>query len=560
MRKLSLIVLAASAALTPAVHASTSQFVARLYTEALGRAPDEGAWAANVATLPQSGAACNNIDFASLANSVYSSQEYQNLGYTSKEKVLTLYRGIVNREPENANAVNYWAQGLDSGQSILSVINAFMAGAEFQNLKSQICSTTSNTADPVYRWGSAPAVAIDGPASGMTAADLQILLNNARNNSSKVVALAPHTVVFADRKITIPEGVTLTTSGVTSRQQYARMARIVRIAHFGAGSGARGDQALVVPDKGSTMKYIWVSGQRDAVINGVRLEHNGLSANVHVRNGTGTSVISSRLDSVAGTSNIGVDGSAEGDGSLEGVRCDPPGAVISDNLITGYTSTHYPIGIDGKYSDGITVSCERTSVTRNHVVDASDVGIILFRSGRIDPKHSELAFVKQQSVVSDNVIISAGVSAFAAMAYEPYNECNHEAPCSPPGPTPVTYSFAGSSFSNNRFWTAGDTHFDIGIAVGTRAWAEDNTGDGGQVVNNSNMGIASVMMIGIGLDGMTNTRISGNQLSYVKQNNGKCPTKAPIVINTDPSRSGGVSGVGSNFTPGALDNCRLGDH
>lgn len=385
MRKLSLIVLAASAALTPAVHASTSQFVARLYTEALGRAPDEGAWAANVANLPQSGAACNNIDFASLANSVYSSQEYQNLGYTSREKVLTLYRGIVNREPESADAVNYWAQGLDSGQSILSVINAFMAGAEFQGLKSQICSTTSNTADPVYRWGSAPVVAIDGVKSAMTAAGLQILLDNARNNISKVVALAPHTVVFADRKITIPEGVTLTTSGVTSRQQYARMARIVRIAHFGAGSAARGDQALVVPDKGSTMKYIWVSGQRDAIINGVRLEHNGLSANVHVRNGTGTSVISSRLDSVAGTSNMGVDGSAEGDGSPQGVRCDPPGAVISDNLITGYTSTHYPIDTVGKYSDGITVSCENTSVTRNHIVDASDVGIILFRSGSAPP-------------------------------------------------------------------------------------------------------------------------------------------------------------------------------
>ena len=531
MKKISYLFLMAYTAFTPSAHATTSQFVARMYTEALGRAPDESGWTAGAVSKPQSGAGCQNLDFLSLANNFYSSQEYNGLGYNSTEKVLTLYRGLLNREPDSLAAVRYWAQLLDSGTPMQTVVANLVGTGEFAALKNQICSATANASDPTYRWGTAPAITIDGT---LTADALQSKLNAAATSSVKTVVLSPRTIIYADRKITVPAGVTLTTAGVTSRQQYARMARIVRTAHFGAGSARRGDQSLVYLENGAKVNFIWVSGQRDATVNGLTLPYNLLSANLFLNGGTGTSVISSRVDSGAGNTNIAIDGLEEG------APCQS--VAISDNLITGYANTHYPVGGSGKYSDGITAACERTTITGNQIVDASDVAIILFRSGP----------VAQASTVANNLIISAGVSAFSAMAYEPYIE--------PGNQTTASYNFIGSSFTNNRFWTSGDSHFDIGIAAGTRAWGEKNLGYGGNITNNSNKGIASIMQIGIGIDGMY-TAVGGNQLAYVRQANGLCSTKAAVVVNPDSSRA--TPGSIASDTPysfGTLDNCQMGNH
>jgi hypothetical protein len=520
-----------TAAINPA-HATTSQFVARMYSEVLGRAPDESGWAANAVANVQTGSGCQNINFAALANNYYSSSEYASLNYTSIEKALTLYRGLLNREPESSSSLQAWAQQLDAGTPMLTVITNFVNSAEFVSLKSTICSTSNNTADSGYRWGTTPTIPIDGT---MTASALQASLDAAKLAANKQVVLSPHTVIYADRKITIPAGVTLTTSGITSRQQYAKMARIVRTAHFGGdgSTGQRGDQAIVVLENGAKMSAIWVSGQRGAVIAGQALPYSLLSSSVFMRGGTGTSVLSSRLDTGAGNSNIGIDG------AYEGSPCQ--NAVINDNLITGYANTHYPVGGVGKYSDGITVACEKATVNGNHIIDASDVGIILFRSGS----------VPQASIVSNNIIISAGVSAFSAMAYEPYVEPSGTA----------SYNFTGSQFYSNRFWTSGDSHFDIGVAAGTRAWGEQNTGYGGNVSGNTNAGIASIMQIGIGIDGMQTTVVNANQLSYVKQTNGVCPTKGAVVVNSDATRAtpGSISS-GTAFTYGTLTGCNMGQH
>jgi hypothetical protein len=495
-----------------------------MYTEALGRAPDESGWLANISGKPQSGSACLAQDFTALANGFYASAEYSNLGYTSIEKVSTLYRGLLNREPDTSGGLQYWANQLDSGVPIATVIASFTATSEFASLKNQICSTSGNVADPVYRWGQAPAITIDGT---ITAAALNNLLAAAATSSNKTVSLAPRTIVYANVQIKIPAGVTLTTSGVTNRQQYLRMARIVRTAHFDDAS-VRGGSSLVSMESGAKVNALWISGQREAAVPGASLVHKPFSPNIFIRGGTGSSVINSRLDTSTGDSVLGIDGVAEGSPCF--------GAVIGNNLITGYLSTHY----NGKYTDGITVACEDATVSGNHVVDASDVGIILFRS----------ASKPQKSKVLNNIVVSAGVSAFAAVAFEPYS-------------SPVAFQdFSGASIANNRFWTSGDSHFDIGIAVGTKAWSNtNNVGGGASVTNNTNGGVASIMQVGIGIDGMINTIVSGNQLNYVRQANGLCPTKAAVVVNPDSSRATpGAIAAGTTFVYGALNGCQMGLH
>jgi hypothetical protein len=516
-------------------HASTSQFVARLYTEALGRAPDQSGWKGTALAFPQSGTSCQGINFLSLANTYYGSAEYNNLGYTSLEKVLTIYRGILNREPDSLTTMKYWSQLLDAGTPMSTILADFISSSEFVSLRNnQICTTSSNVADPAYRWGTGAAITINDGETGMTSAYVQGLLNAAQSGT-KVVSLPPRAVIFANQKITIPAGVTLTTAGVTNRQQYARMARIVRTGFFG-GTTVRGDQSLVSIESGGKLSAIWVSGQREAVVSGTSQPYVSLATNVFMRGGTGTTVQNSRVENTTGGTNISIDGNAE--------LSPCSGAVIDNNLVTGYMNTHYTVGGVGKYSDGVTVACESTTITNNHVVDASDVGIILFRSGS----------VAQASQVHDNIIVSSGISSYAAMAYEPYSQAS--------GPA-VVYSFTGSSFYNNQFWTSGDSHFDIGMAAGTKAWGiTNNTGTNGTMINNSNEGIASVMQVGIGVDGMVTTTISGNSISYVMQTNGTCPTKAAIVaISTDPTRGSPtyINQTGG-YTPGALDGCHMGGH
>lgn len=120
--------------------ATTAQFLSRLYTEGLGRAPDTAAWKANpyFLTTPSN---CATLNFSDLANNIYTSAEYNALGYTNKEKVLTLYRGILSREPDSGS-IQYYANLLDTGVPITAIISDFVSSSEFVNLRNtKICSS-----------------------------------------------------------------------------------------------------------------------------------------------------------------------------------------------------------------------------------------------------------------------------------------------------------------------------------------------------------------------------------------------------------------------------------
>ena len=53
--------------------------------------------------------------------------------------------------------------------------------------------------------------------------------------------------------------------------------------------------------------------------------------------------------------------------------------TITNNLITGYTTLH--TGITPVWADGLSISCNGSYVAGNNVIDATDVGIVLFSQG-----------------------------------------------------------------------------------------------------------------------------------------------------------------------------------
>src|SRR6185312_11994862 len=66
--------------------------------------------------------------------------------------------------------------------------------------------------------------------------------------------------------------------------------------------------------------------------------------------------------------------------------------------------------------------------------------------------------------VSNNTVVSAGNSAFGAMGFDPLQNRSAGAP-----------DFTGSAISNNTLWSGPNTHFIIGLAVGSRPWYGDGS-------------------------------------------------------------------------------------
>src|SRR5579864_1438076 len=101
----------AHAAAAPA--AVPAQFVAKMYTEVLGRAPDPQGWQAALNYFEVNG--CDQRRLAAWGGSVFESAEFHSLGYDEPAITLLLYRSILNREPDPAGYRD-WLNALSSGE------------------------------------------------------------------------------------------------------------------------------------------------------------------------------------------------------------------------------------------------------------------------------------------------------------------------------------------------------------------------------------------------------------------------------------------------------------
>lgn len=455
------------------------QFIAKLYTESLGRAPDPSGWQYAITQFSIYGCSENNLK--SFGMQLYSSSEYSGLSYGPIEKVITAYRGILNREPDS-NGGSYYVNLLNSGYSFSVIVNDMFNSSEFKNKVPTICAGGS------YGWGATPVLQqVPSSGSGFSGGsgyNLQTLLNNAAPGTT--VYLAQRAVVIVDSQLVIPAGVTLATTGLPSRNNYARMGRIVRNSIF--------DAPLIKMEPGAKLLSVWVSGQHP--IFGFKTN----ASNVYVRGGTGSAVNNSRLDTSSGWTAVFAHGYL-----LEKISCN--NLIIDGNLITNYSSQHIPTPT-GRFSDGISNACENATITNNHIIDPTDVGIVLYR-----------AQPAQSSKVNNNIIVSAGLSAYAAISADPLNNDTN------------IWSFSNMQITSNQFWTSPTTHYDIGLAVGTLAWFDNSgsIGSGGTFTNNTNGNIVTNMDSAITVDGLINSVVQSNTFTQNNYNISPCPSGGVIA-------------------------------
>lgn len=503
-----------------ATAAVPSQYIAKLYTEALGRAPDASGWSSRISYFSSN--PCNVSTLSIHGQDVLNSPEFANNNYNNSAKLLLLYRTVLDREPDSAG-FNFYLNQLNSGTPFSVLVSNFFASAEFNQLAQKICSGAPYYFNSLGYGGYA--IAIPGVPT-ISQADLQASLNAAPQGGT--LALPSMAVVVLNSTLTIPAGVTLTTAGSPLPSRHAMMARLVR------GPGYSGGQAMVkLAPGGARLTNLWVDGQRgsSAAVGGVPRPFSHDEINIQSLSGSNNQIISNFIANTAGWSSLQMVGVAE-----TGVACQSN--AITGNVITVYASSNSDT-VGKTWADGISDSCEDSIVSNNHIVDATDGAIVLFRS--------QIAGVGaiQRSQVIDNIILNAGNSAYVAIAVDPLYVT---------GGCPIGPSFAGSYVGRNVFWTGPNAIIEIGLAIGTSEWFFSNggcIGTGANVSQNSSNGFRVRVNDGIAVQGMLNAIVQSNSLLTTRVSKGKC---ASHDVSAGVS-AGIASGSLQPFTNVALKDC-----
>ena len=503
----------------PAVAAVPAQYVAKLYTEALGRAPDKSGWATRTSYF--SSHVCSVTTLADQAREILGSSEFRSHNYSSPAKLLILYRTTLDREPDRGGFDLYLSQ-LNAGKSYDDIVNVVLHSKEFERLAAVICSGSPYYFNVLGSGGFA--ITIPG-VTAVSQAELQSRLNAAPAGGT--VALPSMTVVALHGTLTIPPGVTLTTVGAPQPTSHGAMARIVRGADY-----AGGEALIKLMAGGAHLSNIWVDGQRGASAAARTpqpFKHGEI--NIQSLSGEDNAITHNFVANTAGWSSLQVFGKAE-----TGVTC--KSNMIADNLITVYASNNSDT-VDKSWSDGISDACEDSIVARNAVVDATDAGIVLFRA-QVGSKGAE-----QHSQVIDNVVLNAGNSAFVAFGVDPLYVS---------GGCPISPSFRGTYVGRNVFWTGPTAVVEIGFAVGTSEWFFGKggcIGAGARVANNSTDGFKARVNDGIAVEGMKATYVQANTLLIAHVKKGRCQSYDTVAGVT----AGVASGSIQRYTDDVLKDC-----
>lgn len=482
------------------------QFIAKQYTEALGRLPDQVGWQGDVAYFESDG--CNATTLANVGRSIYTSSEFTGLGYDDAAKVLALYRGSVNREPDKPGFDN-WIGQLKGGMAWSTVVDKFFTGGEFAALVPKICTGVKDGSGSSYQFGTVPALTLPTSGSGFTGSGAELQQTLDATPKGGTVYLAQKAVVRLGAKLRIPAGVTLATTGRPDPRHYASMGRLVR-------DGAFNDRLVELGD-GAHLENVWVDGARDTPENS-----DASRDNVVLDGGTGTSVTNSKISNSAGPQAV------YALGAFDGYAC--ADVRISGNVITAYSSDHVKTNT---WSDGVAVTCQDATVSDNQIVDASDVPIVLYRSQPVTG-----ATVAQRSRVTGNTVLNAGNSAYGGLGLDPL-----------PSDTPGTVGFTGATISGNTMWTSPNAHYVIGLVDGTRSWfgPKSNTGSGGEISANTTGSQTARVVTGIGATGMLNTKITGNTMKWSHVSGvSRCP-------NVDFAASISAGTASGTFSPTPVD-------
>ena len=411
------------------------QFIAKLFTEGLGRGP-EGSEYKEYADFIYTNM-CTAETLAALAYKMFDSEEYKKLNLNNTEAAFAVYRAVLNRDPKQAEI-----SGFDASKSA-DVAKELALGSEFSKMVKAINEGS-------YGWGVNNGTAYTG-TNVMTSAEVNELLKTSSN-----VEIPQGTLVLCSEPIQLKPGQTLSTEGCP--ENYLKMARFLRLV--------KGSWSVIeLAESNTTLKNVWIDGNRSNI--GIDSGGNAWVC------GSNVTVTSCKMSDTCGTTNMATTA------VFTNVRVD-------HNLITCYTSTN-----TDNWTDGLTFQA-RGIVEYNTIIDATDVGIVLFR---------DWTDADQDTIVRYNKIISAGNSAFAALHVDAwFGEKEH--------------SYEGACFYENELWTSMKTHFNLALSAASVAWHyEGNEAHGVAFYNNyTPEGLSVVCGVGIAVDGMKNATMRGNSM------------------------------------------------
>ena len=110
---------------------NATAFATRLYTECLGREPEEGGlkyWSLGLTNLELTG--------SQAAHEFFYSKEFNDHGFDNKELLTRMYRTFMGREPDT-DGLNYWFDNMNKGMTKDQVFNSFVQSQEF----TEICAS-----------------------------------------------------------------------------------------------------------------------------------------------------------------------------------------------------------------------------------------------------------------------------------------------------------------------------------------------------------------------------------------------------------------------------------
>lgn len=464
-----------------------AQFITKLYTEALGTGPDQSEWRKYMEYFSKNGHTQRSL--LAVAKKVFTCKEYCDLGYDNEQKVLTIFRALLCRDPERVELEYYCGRIASSG--IETAISDCIFGKEFTS----VIYTKIFSQKPYY-WTSASApahLAVDTNSYGPKIfnpkrwSSLNAWLKTAHPGDT--FCIRQKELVSVDTTVVIPEDITLQTVGahITRSCQYACFSRIVRSRNFTA------DAELIRLSHGARIRNVWIDGQR-AFLKNSDVTVGGGRQNLRVYGGN-SAVINCRFNGCAGGSNIEI--------------MHVPGKVnVENNLITCYETHHQnSVYLPEKYPwcDGISIHGNEGVIKNNTIIDATDVGIVMFC---YYPEPG-----KQMSRISHNTVICSGNSAYAAIAIDPWycHWCKQKSP-----PVFLYQNFDSAIVDSNVIWTSSYAHFDIGISVGARAWWGDeaNYVEGVKVMDNTTGIRFAVCNIGICISNAQDVQVIGNAMKF----------------------------------------------
>lgn len=477
-----------------------TQWIAKQFTEILGRAPSADEWADWVAYYEGNG--CSATTLGQLGRYLASAAPHPTTAATLTEidsiypsstantddgkldraaRISGVIRAAYNHDP-NSSDVSLFSTYLSSRADTDwdgAVNFAYALLGFFTSQVTATCSpsspaygflerlTANDSPAPPANAMTVPVRAIAGvaptPGRPTDAAALRAALDAADDvGGSFLVELDAGITIELDGPIDVPAGVTLRTAGSPGVAAYGRMARLaLRGDDLPLQCGGTPCQrtGIVRLASGSHVASVWVDALEAGPTN-TRLANVQSSGST---TGAPTTTANLRLTD-PGPDGVGVRALGYG---TSGTAC--AGAQIATTTITGYGGTDRLLA-DGTAvaASGLTLGCEGTTVTATTIVDLGGTGVRIEGAANRDGSTRT-----QTSDVSGTTILAAGLNAAVGVVADPVGTCA-SVRGGPPIPcldVAAARPFGDATFAATNLITGSRTRFTAAAVAGaTLTW------------------------------------------------------------------------------------------